>query len=185
MDIRDIIKSQRQTILNKFGFDIQVEESQITDYKYTIKNGNFSVFAYRDTKDEIDTLYQVLKYLDSFEHKLAFTEANAYNYCYNVACPKYDEFYTAPIKRTFEAIEKKLSNAKKVDFEKELKEMGIENISSLHCTNVIGLENSRKTLNELYDNLVFVYTAASQQLVNYESTIELSKPEEESEPENK
>ena len=185
MDIRDIIKSQRQTILNKLGFEIQVEESQIADYKYTIKNGNFTVYAYRDTKDEIDTLYQILKYLDSFEHKLAFTEANAYNYCYQVACPKYDEFYTAPVKRTVEAIGEKLNNAKKIDVEKELKDMGVEKISSLHCTNVIGLENSKKILNELYENLVFVYTAASQQLVNYESTIELTTPEEESELESK
>ena len=186
MDIRDIIKDQRKLILKKHGIDIQVEESQLANYKYSItKTGCFSVIAYRDTKDEIDTLYQVLAYLGSYEHKLAFTEASAYDYCYDVAHPTGDELLTPPLHRTITAIRKKLANANVVDLDKELKEMHIENLNSLHCKNVINLENNKQTLIDLYDNLVFVYTAASQQLVNYESTIELTTPEEESEPESK
>ena len=65
----------------------------------------------------------------------------------------------------------KLRNAKKVDLEKELADLGIENINSLHCTNVLGLEDAKLKLAELYISLVWLKQTAEQQGLNYETAI--------------
>lgn len=171
MDIKKILLEQRNLNLKKYGIDISYEQSDLSDYKYTIKNGDFAVYVYRDNKDEIDTLSQIITYLDSAPHKIALAEAGAYKYSIEVCKPIFNtsRVYSAPIIES--KMDYKLKNAEKVDLEKELADLGIESINSLHCTNVLGLEDSKSKLAELYMALVWLKQSAEQQGLNYETAI--------------
>ena len=170
MDIKKILLEQRNLNLKKYGIDISYEQSDLSDYKYTIKNGDFAVYVYRDNKDEIDTLSQIITYLDSAPHKIALAEAGAIKKCKDI-CE--GELLHGGKKTSMAYLEmvNLLSNAKKVDLEKELDDLGIVNINSFHCTNVLGLEDTKPKLAELYMSLVWLKQTAEQQSLNYETAI--------------
>lgn len=54
---------------------------------------------------------------------------------------------------------------------KELEEIGIESISSLHCTNILGLEESKLELTKLYMILAWLKQSAEQQWLDYDTAI--------------
>ena len=175
MDTSRIVKEQRDMILKKYGFDIKVEEAQLSAYKYTINygfNGGFTATIYRDKKDELDSLLQLILYMDSVPYKIALTEANAYWDCFKVCSTPFcanSGFWST--QKVVDYIKTKYNNAKKLDAEKELPELGIKTISSLHCNNILGLENSRKKLPELYTELKWLKEASDHKQVDYESLI--------------
>ena len=170
MDIRKILLEQRNLNLKKYGIDISYEQSELSDYKYTIKNANFSVYVYRDTKDEIDTLSQIITYLDSAPHKIALAEAGAIKKCKDICEGELLQGGTKPSMAYLSLVEL-FRNARKIDIEKELIEMNIETINSLHCTNVLGLEEEKSKLAELYMSLAWLKQSAEQQGLNYETAI--------------
>lgn len=171
MDSKKILAEQRMLTLKNHGIEIECKQSpnSLYDYLYTITDGKFSVYAYREKKDEVDTLSQVLTYLDSAPHKTALAESRAYQFCLD-ALDSYqivaDRLYSAKFD-----IKNKLRDSKKVDLEKELADLGIESISSLHCVNVIGLEDAKSKLAELYMNLAWLKQSAEQQGLDYDLSI--------------
>ena len=174
MDINRIIKEQRDMILKKYGFDIKVEETQLSDYKYTIKygyNGGYITTIYRDTKDELDSLLQLIFYMDSMPYKVAYTAASAYDDCYH-ACFTYANYGTGNLT---DYIRDKYIEAKKVELCNDLTKNGISNISSLHCNNILVLELSKKPLSLLYTDLKWLKETADQKQVDYESLIPIEE----------
>ena len=183
MDKSSIVKEHRNMILNKYGFSIKVEESQLSDFKYTITTrncGGFTATIYRDSKDELDTLLQLIEYMDSVPYKLTLTEASAYWDCLKVCNTPFcvDNGYWST-QKVVDYIRNKYNNAKKFDAEKELPKLGIKTISSMHCNNILGLETSRKQLPELYTELKWLKQAADQQQTDYESVIPVEEPAQE------
>ena len=70
METARIVKEQRDLILQKYGFNIKVEDAQLSDYKYTINyifNGGFTATIYRNTKDELIS-NDVVSYTDDGKH---------------------------------------------------------------------------------------------------------------------
>ena len=169
MDMKIMLLSQRNSILKKYGFDISYEQSELSDYKYTIRKGDFAVYVYRDNKDEVDTLSQIITYIDSAPHKTALGEVKAYENCLNIVHEELSSYGRNISKsKAFLEIRKLLREARKVDLEKELAALGIQNINSLHCTNVLGLEDAKSELAELYIGLAFLKQSAEQQGLNYD-----------------
>lgn len=168
MDINKILLEQRNLNLKNHGFYIYCEPSDISAFRYTVKNFNFAVYVYRDDNNEIDTLSQIITYLDSTPHKIALAESRAYDDSLNTIRSVMKD---QNIHEINSYLQDKLKNAKKVDLKKELEEIGIENINSLHCTDVLALEESKTNLAELYMNLASLKQSAEQQGLNYDLAI--------------
>ncbi len=167
MNTSEILQSQRNLTLSKYGFSIKVENGEFPNYKYTIKNEKFTTTVYRYTKDELDTILQIIFYMDKEPYRISYAEANAYGDCFNALCKSYSDF------KTFEYIKEKFITAKKFDADKELEKYGIRSVSSIHCDNILGLEASRKTLPQLYTELKWLAKCAEQHNVTYEDAIKI------------
>ena len=168
METARIVKEQRDLILQKYGFNIKVEDAQLSDYKYTINynfNGGFTATIYRNTKDELDSLLQLIKYMDSVPYKVAYATAFAYDDCFNSCL---GSWATAEVVKH---INKKRNESMKVEIVKDFAENGIDNIESLHCNNILVLEKSRKALPQLFAELKWLKEAADHQQVDYEALI--------------
>lgn len=171
MNNNNSLLEQRNLNLKHYGFDIECKPSpnSLYDYLYTVTNGKFSVYVYRENKDEIDTLSQIITYLDSTPHKTALAESRAYQFCLDTL-----DSYQIVADRLFSAkldIKNKLRESKTVYLEKELPDLGIENINSFHCVNVLGLEDAKENLSHLYMNLSWLKQMAEQQGINYDTAI--------------
>ena len=175
MDLSKIIKEQRDLILKKYGFEINVEPAQLSDYKYTISthnDGGFIADIYRDIKDELDSLLQLILYMESAPYLISYTEASAYDDCFQAVFKDWTH------SNVVDYIRRKRNNSIKVDVEREIQDIGLQNITSLHCNNILGLEKSRTTLPELYAELKWLKTTAQAQNVNYESLIATESSQE-------
>ena len=83
-------------ILQKYGFQINVEKVEDNNndyYEYTISTtnqGGFVATIQRKTKDELDSLLNIIFYMDSVPHKVSCARAEVYDDCvYSTSYPYY------------------------------------------------------------------------------------------------
>jgi len=173
MDVAKIVKEQRDMILQKYGFQIKIEkDNKYGKYKYTIttrNDGGFVAEIERKTKDELDTLLNLVYYMDSVPYKVSYAKAEAYDDCVR----------TSPL--PFYKVVNKSKEANKIRIldRSEFEEAGLVNIDAFYLKGVLGLEQSRKTLPELYSELKWLKENADREQVDYEEIVpEVIKPED-------
>lgn len=166
----EIISEKRNALLDKYGIIIRLDEGGLSNYKYTIGNGDFYVRIFSPLKNEIDTLGQIFNLMHLDEYTLALTEAKAYQDCLNQI--KEVSSVDKKIYSVETSIRNKLKNARAIDIDKDLKQKYFDFIESIHCTNVIGLENKKVDLANLYTNLFLLRDDAYANGVDYELSIE-------------
>ncbi len=165
MDVSKIVKEQRDMILQKYGFQIKVEkDNKYGKYKYTIStrnDGGFVAEFERKTKDELDTLLNLVYYMDSVPYKVSYARAEAYDDCVR----------TSPF--PFYKVVNKSKEANKIQILDSTKkeEAGLVNIDAFYLKGVLGLEQSRKTIPELYSELKWLKETADREQVDYEEII--------------
>lgn len=165
MDVSKIVKEQRDMILQKYGFQIKVEkDNKYGKYKYTISTRNCGGFVAefeRKTKDELDTLLNLVYYMDSVPYKVSYARAEAYDDCVR----------TSPF--PFYKVVNKSKEANKIQIldRSKFEEAGLVNIDAFYLKGVLGLELSRKTIPELYSELKWLKETADREQVDYEEII--------------
>ena len=172
MDTSKIVKEQRNLILSKYGFRIQVEHYGLC-FRYTIatrNGGGFTASVYHDSVDEIDTILQLIRYMDTVPYKISYAEAHAYYDCL-VHCNSHADSGYWSTAKTVDYIREKYNKARNISVESGLSELGIENVDSLYCNHILGLEASRKTLPQLYSELKWLKETAELKQIDYESLI--------------
>ena len=172
MDNSQIIREQRNLILKKYGFEINVEPAkQLKEFKYTIAykfNGGYQTTIYRKDKDELDTICQLLTYMETSSFQIAYAKAAAYQDCFSVSC-RTENYCTANL---FNYIRNKCNEALQINMgETMLENLDVQNISSLHCNNIFMLEKAKNNLQDLYNNLSWLKTVSLSQQLNYESVL--------------
>ena len=165
MDVSKIVKRQREMILLEHGFNIKIQKNNIYDYyEYTIETRNYGGFVAtirRKTKDELDTLLNLIYYMDSVPYKVSYARAEAYDDCVR----------TSPL--PFYKVVNKSKEANKIQIldRSEFEEAGLVNIDAFYLKGVLGLEKSRKALPELYSELKWLKETADREQVDYEEMI--------------
>ena len=170
-----IAKDKRNKSLNEYGINISVEKTQNSDYKYNITNGLFEIEVYRDKQNELDTLLQVIRYIDSAPHKLAFKEANAYNNSLIVVEAALKKQPSTAISDARADIQQRLRQANRVELFRNLEDFGINNIDQITSFNTIGLEDSKKAIIGLYMSLKQIAKVCEPKLVDYDSLIPITE----------
>ena len=168
----------RNELLNNVGISINVEQTPASDYKYTITNGCFTLEVYRDNKNEVDTLLQIVFYLSSAPHIMAFREANAYNNSLIVV--------EAALKR--EPKSKALSDAR-ADIQQRLRQanivelfkaedfenFNIRNLNQITSINTVGLEDAKRKIPWLYSQLKNLADVCFSHNLEYETLISIDE----------
>lgn len=176
MDTATILKSQRNLILQKYGFKIEVEEDNLSNYKYTVStydNGGFTATLWTDLKSETGTLLQLLLYMDRPQYQIAYARALAYEDCYRTCTKPKDGYWCT--NNIFQDIKRKRDEAIKVDIHllKDFVAMRLNDITALQCNNILSLEDQKKNLEMLLTELNWLQEAAGHKNLDYESVIPL------------
>ncbi len=179
-DSKTTAKNMREAILNKHNVSITVKQTGISDYEYTITNGHFTLVVCRlDSNNELDTLLQAIRYIDSATHKIAFAEAKAYYISLITIEDALKRERSKEMSDVRAQIQQRFRQANQVDLFRNIEDLGLQNIDRLHCYNTIGLEDSRRVLLSLYQSLKDLKKICDSKLVDYKSLIPLTNAESE------